>query len=165
MAAIWQTFSNEFPLKWVSFDLIIHVPILVWLMSGADQVKSHYSSPMSPPGQDGRHFAEGIFRCISMNEEFSVLIRISLKFVPKGPIDNNPALVKIMGWWQAIIWTNADRIHLHICVALGGDELMWVNASTCLSKLKHWLLVIQQSSTDFGHHWFRSRLDPKPFWH
>ena len=25
-------------------------------------------------------------------------IKISLKFVPKGPIDNNPAMVQIMAW-------------------------------------------------------------------
>ena len=27
------------------------------------------------------------------NEKFSILIQVSLKFVPKSPIDNNPALV------------------------------------------------------------------------
>ena len=47
----------------------------------------------SPPGQNGRHFADDIFGCIFMNEKFCILIKISLKFVPKGPIDNNPALV------------------------------------------------------------------------
>ena len=33
-----------------------------------------------------------------MNEKFCILIRISLKFVPKGPINNIPALVQIMAW-------------------------------------------------------------------
>ena len=47
----------------------------------------------SPPGQNVRHFADDIFRCIFMNEKFCILIKISLKFVPTGPIDNNPALV------------------------------------------------------------------------
>ena len=28
-----------------------------------------------------------------VNEKFCILIKILLKFVPKGPIDNNPALV------------------------------------------------------------------------
>ena len=28
-----------------------------------------------------------------VNEKFCTLIKISLKFVPKGPIDNNPVLV------------------------------------------------------------------------
>ena len=31
--------------------------------------------------------------CIFVNEKFCILIKISLKFVPKGPIDNNQALV------------------------------------------------------------------------
>ena len=42
--------------------------------------------------------ADDIFRCIFVNEKFIILIKISLKFVPKGPIDNNAALVKIMAW-------------------------------------------------------------------
>ena len=46
-----------------------------------------------PPGQNGRHFADDVFRCIFVNEKFCTLIKISLKFVPKGSIDNNPALV------------------------------------------------------------------------
>ena len=46
-----------------------------------------------PSGQNGCHFVDDIFRCISMNEKFCILIKISLKFVPKGPIDLKPALV------------------------------------------------------------------------
>ena len=48
----------------------------------------------SSPGQNGRHFADDIFRCISVNEKYCFLIKISLKYVLKGPIDNDPALVK-----------------------------------------------------------------------
>ena len=39
------------------------------------------------------NFADDIFRCIFVNENFCILINIALKFVPKGPIDNNPALL------------------------------------------------------------------------
>ena len=46
----------------------------------------------SPPGQNGHHFADSVFRCIFVNKKFCILIKISLKFVPKSPIDN-PALV------------------------------------------------------------------------
>ena len=42
------------------------------------------------PGLNGRHFTDDIFRCISM--KFYILIKISLKFVPKGPIDNKLVL-------------------------------------------------------------------------
>ena len=37
--------------------------------------------------------ADDIFKSIFMNEKFCILIKISLKFVPQGPIDNNQALV------------------------------------------------------------------------
>ena len=43
--------------------------------------------------KNGGHFPDDIFKCIFFNEQFCILIKISLKFVPKGPIDNNPALV------------------------------------------------------------------------
>ena len=36
--------------------------------------------------------SQDISKCISMNEHVWISIKISLKFVPKGPIDNNPAL-------------------------------------------------------------------------
>ena len=45
------------------------------------------------PRQNGRHFADDIFKCIFLNENVWISIEISLKFVPKGPIDNIPALV------------------------------------------------------------------------
>ena len=51
-----------------------------------------------PPGQNGRHFADDISKCIFMNEKFCILIQISLKFVPKGPIDNKSALIQVMAW-------------------------------------------------------------------
>ena len=50
------------------------------------------------PRQDGRHFADDIFMCIFFNENCCILIKFSLKYVRKGPIDNNPALVEIMAW-------------------------------------------------------------------
>ena len=46
-----------------------------------------------PPVHNGRHFADDIFICILVNEKKCALIEISLKFVPRDPIDNNPALV------------------------------------------------------------------------
>ena len=46
------------------------------------------------------NLADDIFKCIFINEKFCILIRISLKFVPRGPIDNRPALVQVMAWHQ-----------------------------------------------------------------
>ena len=50
------------------------------------------------PRQNGRHFADDMFKCIFMNENVWIPIEISLKFVPKGSINNNPALFQIMVW-------------------------------------------------------------------
>ena len=44
--------------------------------------------------------ADDIFKCIFLNENYRIAIRISLKFVPKNLMDNNPALVQIMAWHQ-----------------------------------------------------------------
>ena len=45
-----------------------------------------------------QHFADDIFKRIFFNENVWISIKISLKFVPKGPISNIPALVQIMAW-------------------------------------------------------------------
>ena len=47
----------------------------------------------SPTGQNGRRFADDIFKCIYINEKSCILFRISLNFVTVGLIDNSPALV------------------------------------------------------------------------
>ena len=50
------------------------------------------------PGRNGRHFSDDIFKCIFLSENVSITIKISLTFVPKGPINNILALVQIMAW-------------------------------------------------------------------
>ena len=50
------------------------------------------------PRQNGRHFPDAIFKCIFFNENVWIVIKISLKFVPRDPIKNIPALVQIRAW-------------------------------------------------------------------
>ena len=54
-----------------------------------------YSSPFR---QNGHHFADDSFKRIFMNEKFCISIRISLKVVPIGLIENNSAFVQVMAW-------------------------------------------------------------------
>ena len=42
--------------------------------------------------------ADNIFNRIFLNENVWTSIKISLRFVPKVPIDNKPALVQVMAW-------------------------------------------------------------------
>ena len=50
--------------------------------------------------------ADDIFKFIFRTENSHILNKLSLKFVPKGPFDNNPSLVHIMAWG----WTGAKSL-------------------------------------------------------
>ena len=51
--------------------------------------------------QNGRHLAYDTFKCIFLNENVKIAIKISLQFVSKGPINNIPELVQIMAWCRS----------------------------------------------------------------
>ena len=42
--------------------------------------------------------ADDIFRCIFLNENDRIPIQISLKFIPRNPIDNKLAMFQVMDW-------------------------------------------------------------------
>ena len=42
--------------------------------------------------------ADDIFKCIFLNENYRILIQISLKFIPKSPINKEVVLVLVMAW-------------------------------------------------------------------
>ena len=44
---------------------------------------------------------DDIFKCVFLNENDRIPIQISLKFVPRSPIDNKPALVQVIAWRRA----------------------------------------------------------------
>ena len=50
------------------------------------------------PRQNGRLFPDDIFKLIFLNENIWILIKNSLKFIPRGPINNILALVQVMAW-------------------------------------------------------------------
>ena len=64
---------------------------------------------------------------IFLNENVRISIKISLKFVPKGPINNNPALVQIMAWRRPGDKPLSESMMIilltHICVT----RPQWVN--------------------------------------
>ena len=87
------------------------IPENVWKMLAI--LFQHHCVNTLRPRQDGRHFADDIFKCIFLNENFLIVIKISLKFVPKGPINNIPTIGSdnclAPARLQAIIWTNDDE--------------------------------------------------------
>ena len=82
------------------------------------------------PRQNGRYFADDIFKCIFLNENVWISIKISLKFVPRGPINNIPSLVQIMAWRRSgdkpLSETMMVSLTTHICVT----RLQWVKMTS-----------------------------------
>ena len=72
------------------------------------------------PRQNGLHSADDTFKCIFFNKNVGISIKISLKFVPKGPINNIPALVQVMAWRRPgdkpLTEPMVVRLLTHICV-------------------------------------------------
>ena len=70
--------------------------------------------------------ADDNLKCIFLNENDRIPIWISLKFVPKSPIDNKPALVQVMAWCRTGNKPSPEPMltwFTDTYVALGGDEL------------------------------------------
>ena len=67
-----------------------------------------------------RHFADDPFKRIFLNKTVEISIEISLKFAPKGQINNIPALVQILAWRhpgdKPLSETIMVRLPTHICV-------------------------------------------------
>ena len=79
--------------------------------------------------QNWRYFADDIFKCILLHENAWIQNRISLKFVPKGPINNILWLVQIMAWRRRGDKLLSEPMMVssltHICVT----RPQWVNSS------------------------------------
>ena len=84
----------------------------------------------------GCHSPDDILKCIFLNENVWISLKISLNFVPKGPINNIPALVQIMAWRSAgdkpLSEPMAVCLLTHICVTwpqwvkeCSGPYYMW----------------------------------------
>ena len=106
----------------------------------------HHSLPLSHQAvhlntlrlrQNGRHFADDNFKHIFLNENARISIKISLKFVPKGPINNIPALVQIMARRRPGDKPLSEpmfvSLPMHICVT----RPQWVKHSSHISLI-HW---------------------------
>ena len=50
------------------------------------------------PEQNGRHFTDGIFKCIFLKLKLYISVQISVWFIPYGPVACGPASVQIMAY-------------------------------------------------------------------
>ena len=48
--------------------------------------------------QNGRHFADNIFESFFLNQNYCIFIKISLKYVPEGSVNNMSSFAQVMAW-------------------------------------------------------------------
>ena len=116
--------------------MLISLPVMfgawwddTWAMSSPSCLQHCYLTHWGRD-ENGRHFADAIFKCIFLNENIWIPIKISLKFVPKGLINNIPALVQIMAWRRPgdkpLSEPMIVRLPTHICIT----RPRWVKSYT-----------------------------------
>ena len=79
--------------------------------------------------RNGRQFAGDIFKCIFVNENVSIAIKISLKCVCKGRINNIAALVQIMAWHRAGDEPLSEPMMVSLPTDICVTRPQWVNTS------------------------------------
>ena len=127
------------------------------------EVRRH--SPMVADGQfrtlmsrqNGRHFTVDIFKCIFLNENVWISLKITLRFVPKVPVNNIPALVQIMAWrWpgdKPLSEPVMVSLLTHICIT--GPQ--WVNRNCSFWSMYPWKAfennTLKTTSTSLRDQW------------
>ena len=119
-------FSAMYPFQQISPGKIQGITTVVFEALGPSyaykrrSTLGHHCFNTLRPRQNGRHFADDIFKWIFLNENVCIAITISLKFVPQCPIKNIQALVQIMAWRRTgdkpFSGPMVVRLPTHICV-------------------------------------------------
>ena len=81
------------------------------------------------PRQNG-HYLTDIFKCIFLKANVWILINISLKFVPKGPINNIPPLVQIMARCRPGGKPLSEPMLVHLLTHVCVTRAHWVKSMT-----------------------------------
>ena len=105
------------------------------------------------PRQNGRRFADDSFKRIFLNENVRITIKISVQFVPKGPINNIPALVQIMAWRRSGNKPLSDSLMFSLLTHIWVTRPQWVNIRYC-RYLPHlwWKYLVPRIQKQF-HLW------------
>ena len=110
--------------------------------------------------QNRRHFPDDISKCILFNENVWISIQISLRFVPKGPINNIPALVQIMAWRRPGDKPLSEPMLVSLLTYICCTRPQWVNTNyACAPNMHiHRKYVFQQWHLCLLTQWIRDKM-------
>ena len=109
------------------------------------------------PRWNKRHFACNCFKCIFLNENVLILIKISLKFIPNGPISNISALVWIMAWRRPGDKPLSEPVMIislaHICVTRpqSVNNIVNLNPRKIFQSNSNKIKTISTKEDEFGN--------------
>ena len=116
-----------------AFLSLNHYLVEHWSRPSMSVLWYHLTSPglnTLRPRQNCRHFADDTFKRIFLNEIVRISIKISLKFVPKGPINNIPTLVQIMAWRRSGDKPLSEPMMVSLLTQVCVTRPQWVNEWT-----------------------------------
>ena len=134
LAPIHDKFGLRLTLKTNSgqnFGNNIRPPVVGNRWWGHDPAVANISSCLNTlrPRQDGHYFADDVLKCIFLNENVWISPKISLKFVPNGPINKIPALDQIMAWRRPGDKPLSEPMLVFVPTHICGTRPQWVNVS------------------------------------
>ena len=130
------------------------------------------------PRQNGRRFADDNFKRIFLNENVRISMKVSLKFVPKGRINNIPALVPIMAWRRPGDKPLSEPMMVSLLTHTCVTRPQWVNTLGWVTSIKkkfpRVFVLIKKWKLNFltkwiFHHWkyfpcsLLAKFHPYPF--
>ena len=122
-------------------------------ISNYTNYKMRCVSKLTETETNGRHLADDIFKCIFLNENVWIPIKISLTFVPKGRINNIPAVVQIMAWHRPGDKPLSEplmvSLRTHICVT----RPQWVNKPSLVQITSRRLFIDKSLSEKMSDHY------------
>ena len=97
-------------------------------------------------------FSDVIFKWIFLNEDVWILIKISLKFVSYGPINNIPALVQIMAWRRPGDKPLSEPMMVSLLTHIWVTRPQWVKLSFLVTALALSWNILQNILGNFLKH-------------
>ena len=88
--------------------------------------------------QNGRHLADDIFKCIFLNENVLIIIKFSLTLVPRGWINNIPALIQIMAWRRPGDKPLTEPMMVNSLMHIYVTQPQWVKSSRSMCQSNTW---------------------------
>ena len=119
------------------------------------------------PEHNCQHFVDDIFKKILLNENNYILIQISLKFVPRGLIENKSALIQTGAWcWTGNmsvpepVMTVIDTVYYK---KINKKGKKWVPSKSLQPCLNQWYQLVMPH-TITRTHWVNSLWPSDAIW-